>query len=178
MAVRTFQADEPFFLGHFPDRPVVPAVVLIEGLAQAMAYHSLFHRPSRQIFLVGIDQARFRSPIGFGVEVTFEVHVGEQRFGLTKGRGEVKAAAQHVASATLLGLCDGAPREPGDSWRFIVESQSPAGRAGLRLGCQLRQGRESGELSGDAEPRAGEGHGALLAQKPFQDALCGKCSSL
>jgi 3-hydroxyacyl-[acyl-carrier-protein] dehydratase len=103
VAVRTFQPDEPFFLGHFPDRPVVPGVVLIEGLAQAMAYHSLFHQPSRQIFLVGIDHARFRSPIGFGIEVTFEVRVGEQRFGLMKGLGEVRTVTQHVASATLLG---------------------------------------------------------------------------
>ena len=102
VAVRTFQPDEPFFLGHFPDRPVVPGVVLIEGLAQTMAYHSLLHHPSRQIFLVGIDQARFRSPISFGIEVTFEVRVGEERFGLMKGRGEVKTITQHVASATLL----------------------------------------------------------------------------
>jgi 3-hydroxyacyl-[acyl-carrier-protein] dehydratase len=103
VAVRTFQPEESFFLGHFPERPVVPGVVLIEGLAQAMAYHSLFHRPSRQIFLVGIDEARFRSTIGPGTEVTFEVRVGEQRFGLTKGRGEVRIASQPIASATLLG---------------------------------------------------------------------------
>ena len=103
MAVRTFQADESFFLGHFPDRPVVPGVVLIEGLAQTMAYHALLHHPSRQIFLVGIDQARFRSPIGFGIEVTFEVRVGEQRLGLLRGRGEVRVRTQNVASATLLG---------------------------------------------------------------------------
>ena len=103
VAVRTFQPDEPFFLGHFPDRPVVPGVVLVEGLAQAMAYHSLLHHPSRQIFLVGIDQARFRSPIGFGIEVTFEVRVGEQRLGLLKGRGEVRVLTKNVASATLLG---------------------------------------------------------------------------
>lgn len=103
VAVRTFQADESFFVGHFPDRPMVPAVVLIEGLAQAMAYHSLFHRPSRQIFLVGIDHARFRSPVGLGVEVIFDVRVGEQRFGMLKGRGEVRAVTRSVASATLLG---------------------------------------------------------------------------
>jgi 3-hydroxyacyl-[acyl-carrier-protein] dehydratase len=118
VAVRTFQVDEPFFLGHFPDRPVVPAVVLIEGLAQAMAYHSLLHRPSREIFLVGIDRARFRSPIGFGIEVTFEVRVGEQRFGLMKGRGEVRTITQHVASATLLGYAaepHGNPAIPGGS---------------------------------------------------------------
>ena len=103
VAVRTFQPDESFFLGHFPERPVVPGVVLIEGLAQAMAYHCLLHHPSRQILLVGIDQARFRSTIGPGTEVRFEVHVGEQRFGLTKGRGEVRTLTQSVASATLLG---------------------------------------------------------------------------
>jgi 3-hydroxyacyl-[acyl-carrier-protein] dehydratase len=118
VAVRTFQADESFFLGHFPDRPVVPGVVLIEGLAQAMAYHSLLHHPSRQIFLAGIDQARFRSPIGFGIEVTFEVRVGEQRFGLMKGRGEVRTVTQHLASATLLGYAaepHGNPAIPGGS---------------------------------------------------------------
>jgi 3-hydroxyacyl-[acyl-carrier-protein] dehydratase len=116
VAVRTFQPDEPFFLGHFPDRPVVPGVVLVEGLAQAMAYHSLLHHPSRQIFLVGIDQARFRSPIGFGIEVTFEVRVGEQRLGLLKGRGEVRVLTKNVASATLLGYATephGNPAIPG-----------------------------------------------------------------
>lgn len=116
VAVRTFQPDEPFFLGHFPDRPVVPGVVLVEGLAQAMAYHSLLHHPSRQIFLVGIDQARFRSPIGFGIEVTFEVRVGEQRLGLLRGRGEVRVLTKNVASATLLGYATephGNPASPG-----------------------------------------------------------------
>lgn len=112
VAVRTFQPEEPFFQGHFPDRPIVPGVVLIEGLAQAMAYHSLVHHPARQIFLVGIDEARFRSPIGFGMEVTFEVRVGEERFGLTKGRGEVRTSTQHVASATLLGYATDPHRNP------------------------------------------------------------------
>jgi 3-hydroxyacyl-[acyl-carrier-protein] dehydratase len=112
VAVRTFQSDEPFFQGHFPDHPVVPAVVLIEALAQTMAYHSLLHHPSRQIFLVGIDRARFRSPIGLGIEVTFEVRVGEQRFGMMKGRGEVRTVTQHVASATLLGYAAEAHGNP------------------------------------------------------------------
>ena len=115
VAVRTFHPDEPFFLGHFPGRPVVPGVVLIEGLAQAMAYHSLFHHPSREIFLVGIDHARFRSPVGFGVEVRFDIRVGEQRFGMAKGVGEVRTAIRQVARATLLGYSAEPSASPPDA---------------------------------------------------------------
>ena len=42
VGVRTFRSEEPFFAGHFPGHPVVPGVLLLEGLAQTMAYHALF----------------------------------------------------------------------------------------------------------------------------------------
>lgn len=103
VAVRTFREEEPFFAGHFPGNPTVPGVVLVEALGQAMAYHSLFHRPGRKVYLVGIDRARFRTPVSFGVEVTFEVHVGDERFGMVTGRGEVRVGSQHLADATLIG---------------------------------------------------------------------------
>jgi 3-hydroxymyristoyl/3-hydroxydecanoyl-(acyl carrier protein) dehydratase len=90
-------------------------VVLIEGLAQAMAYHSLVHHPSREIFLVGIDHARFRSPVGFGVEVRFDIRVGEQRFGMAKGEGEVRTATRQVARATLLGYTADPGASPPDA---------------------------------------------------------------
>jgi 3-hydroxyacyl-[acyl-carrier-protein] dehydratase len=103
VGARTFRPDEPLLGGHFPGRPVVPAVVLLEALGQAMAYHSLLHHPSREILLVGVDHARFRRLAELGVEVCFEVQVGERRAGLTRGEGEVTIAEIQIARATLLG---------------------------------------------------------------------------
>lgn len=103
VGVRTFRADEPYFSGHFPEHPVVPGVLLLEGLAQTMAYYALYHRKSPRVFLVGIDRARFRSIVEPGKEVTYEVTVGEERFGTLTGQGRVRAGEQRVADAQLMG---------------------------------------------------------------------------
>ncbi len=103
VGVRTFHEDEPFFKGHFPDHPVVPGVLLMEGLAQTMAYYALLQRKAPRIFLVGIDRARFRSMIEPGKEVTYEVTLGEERFGTLTGKGKVTAGTQRIAEATLMG---------------------------------------------------------------------------
>jgi 3-hydroxyacyl-[acyl-carrier-protein] dehydratase len=103
IGVRTFREDEPYFSGHFPDHPVVPGVLLLEGLAQTMAYYALYHRKAPKVFLVGIDRARFRSIVEPGKEVTFEVSVGEERFGTLSGKGKVRAGTQRIAEAQLMG---------------------------------------------------------------------------
>jgi 3-hydroxyacyl-[acyl-carrier-protein] dehydratase len=103
-SLRTFRADEPFFSGHFPGHPVVPGVLLVEGLAQTMAYYALFHQSAPRVLLVGMDRVRFRSVVETGMEVTFEVEVGEQRFGLLAGRGRVRVGTRKVAEATLKGF--------------------------------------------------------------------------
>lgn len=109
VAVRTFRADEPFFKGHFPGHPIVPGVLLIEALAQTMAYFSLAQRAVPKVFLVGIDRARFRSVVEPGQQVTLELEVGEERFGLSKGRGRVRVGERAVADAELSGYTG----EPG-----------------------------------------------------------------
>jgi 3-hydroxyacyl-[acyl-carrier-protein] dehydratase len=103
VAVRTFRADEPFFQGHFPQQPVVPGVLLVEGLAQTMAYFALSHAPKGRVFLVGIDRARFRSVVSPGTEVTFEVEIGEERLGVLNGKGKVRAGKTRIADASLMG---------------------------------------------------------------------------
>ncbi len=103
VAARTFREDELFFAGHFPGQPIVPGVLLVEGLAQAMAYYALVNRPALRIYLVGIDRARFRSAVRPGSEVTFEVRMGEERFGILTGEGQARVGERRVADATLKG---------------------------------------------------------------------------
>jgi 3-hydroxyacyl-[acyl-carrier-protein] dehydratase len=102
--VRTFRPDEPFLAGHFPGNPVVPGVLLLEGLAQTMAYYALVDQTVRRLFLVGFDRVRFRSVVEPGTEVTFEVDVGEERFGMLTGQGRVRVGDRKVADATLQGF--------------------------------------------------------------------------
>lgn len=103
VGVRTFRPDESFFNGHFPEHPVVPGVLLIEGLAQTMGYYALLQRKAPRVFLVGIDRARFRSMVEPGKEVTYEVTIGEERFGTLTGKGRVTVGTQRIADATLMG---------------------------------------------------------------------------
>lgn len=103
IGVRTFHEDEAFFKGHFPDHPVVPGVLLLEGLAQTMGYYALYHRKSPRVFLIGIDHARFRSIVEPGKLITYEVTIGEERLGTLSAKGRVRAGDQRVADATLMG---------------------------------------------------------------------------
>src|SRR5688500_10785460 len=52
VGVRHFRKDELYFAGHFPDKPVVPGVLLVEGLAQTMAYWAIARGASKDLFLV------------------------------------------------------------------------------------------------------------------------------
>lgn len=103
VATRLFKPDEPFFKGHFPGNPIVPGVILLEGLAQTMAYYALTRQIASQIFLIGIEHARFRKSVEPGQEVVFTVEPGEKRFGMLTGEGKVSRGAERIAEAMLIG---------------------------------------------------------------------------
>lgn len=103
VAERLFRPDEAYFAGHFPDKPIVPGVLLLEGLAQTMAYLSLSLRKADRIFLVGIDKARFRGFVEPGTTVTYQVETGEERFSTLNGRGWVRDGKRRIADADLIG---------------------------------------------------------------------------
>ena len=101
--MRTFRPDEDFFRGHFPQRPIVPGVLLVEGMAQAFAYLMIHHHQVKGVFLTGIDRARFRRPVLPGDKVIFTVEVQGQRLGLVSCRAEARVGEHKVADARLSG---------------------------------------------------------------------------
>src|SRR6187455_891969 len=105
VAVKNVTGSEEFFEGHFPGAPVMPGVLLMEGLAQAAGIWLLQDAPDPgrlEVHLVGIDDAKFRRPAVPGDQLRLEVTVLHRRGALCRVRGEVRAGAHRVAEAKLL----------------------------------------------------------------------------
>jgi len=109
VALKNVSATEPYLQGHFPGHPVVPGVLLIEGLAQAggvLLLHDDEERDKRLLYFTTIDRARFRRPVVPGDQVRYEVEVLRRRprhcrlFGRVMVGDELAAEAQ-ISSAMV-----------------------------------------------------------------------------
>lgn len=99
--------NEPFFNGHFPQRPIMPGVLIIEALAQAtglLAFRTVDRAAdSDSLFmLVGIDKARFKRPVEPGDQLMLEVRVINSKRGIWVFEGEAKVDGKLVASAQIM----------------------------------------------------------------------------
>lgn len=99
--------NEPYFVGHFPQQPIMPGVLIIEALAQAtgiLAFQSQAQAPEREemYYLVGIDKTRFKRPVVPGDQLMLEVtlHRVRRDIGVFSGRALVDEGV--VASADLM----------------------------------------------------------------------------
>ncbi len=103
-ALKNVSVNEPFFNGHFPGDPVMPGVLVVEGLAQAggiLLVHDLPDRASKLLLFTAIERARFRRPVVPGDQLRYEVEVLRLRERHSKLAGRALVDGQVAAEAII-----------------------------------------------------------------------------
>ncbi len=106
-AIKNVTVNEPFFPGHFPHRPVMPGVMILEALAQTagiLAFKTAGVIPTEEtrFYFVGIDGARFRKPVIPGDQVVLKARLERAIRGIWKFSTSAEVDGQEVASATMM----------------------------------------------------------------------------
>lgn len=108
--------NEPFFQGHFPGKPVMPGVLILEALAQAAALLATMSLPEEQVgdkltYLMSIDGARFRRPVVPGDRLELHAEVTKKKGAIWRQKGTAIVDGQPVAEAEFMAML--ADREEG-----------------------------------------------------------------
>ena len=106
-ALKNVSINEPFFMGHFPSRPVMPGVLMLEALAQAAAllsFESLGTDPGEDtvVYFVGIDGARFKRPVGPGDQLILEARIDRAKAGIYKYKTRASVDGHTAVEAELM----------------------------------------------------------------------------
>ena len=105
VAEKLVSANEPFFQGHFPERPIMPGVLIIEALAQTAGLGERWRRPetwNRGVALVGVNRARFRRPVLPGDTLTLRTTTIRARGDLFVIAAVAQVLGDTVAEAELM----------------------------------------------------------------------------
>jgi len=106
-ALKNVSINEPHFQGHFPHRPVMPGVLMLEALAQAaalLAFDTLGETPDDQTvyYFAGIDGARFKRPVEPGDQLILEVELDRMKAGIFKFKTRAKVGDEIAVEAELM----------------------------------------------------------------------------
>ena len=106
-ALKNVTINEPFFVGHFPHRPVMPGVLIIEAMAQAaglLAFEAMGAGTDDKsvIYFVGIDNARFKRPVEPGDQLIMDVSIERQKAGIFKFKGVTRVDGQVACEADFM----------------------------------------------------------------------------
>jgi 3-hydroxyacyl-[acyl-carrier-protein] dehydratase len=107
LALKNVTFNEPYFTGHFPHRPVMPGVIIIEALAQAsgiLAFKTAGFTPNQdtRFYFVAIDKCRFRKPVEPGDQLLLKVTLLRSFKGIWKFHGVAEVDGAEVASAEIM----------------------------------------------------------------------------
>lgn len=106
-ALKNVSINEPFFMGHFPHRPVMPGVLMLEALAQAaalLAFDMQGVTPDDKTvyYFAGIDGARFKRPVEPGDQLILDVELERSRAGIFKFKARASVGAETATEAELM----------------------------------------------------------------------------
>lgn len=100
-ALKNITRNEPFFMGHFPEHPIMPGVLILEGMAQTAGLLVSRTQPGHFGYLVGIDRARFRRPVHPGDQLIYEAELRRRREGFYRAWACASVEGTVVAEALL-----------------------------------------------------------------------------
>jgi 3-hydroxyacyl-[acyl-carrier-protein] dehydratase len=107
VGIKNVTANEPHFAGHFPERPIMPGVLILEGLAQtcgALSIRSFNTDGPALVYLMAIDEARFRKPVVPGDVLEYHVRKQRSRGYVWKFTCHAKVGAVTVAEAVITAM--------------------------------------------------------------------------
>lgn len=107
VGIKNVTVNEPFFAGHFPGRPIMPGVLIIEGMAQtagAICLHSRDTNTPSLVYFMTIDNAKFRKPVLPGDTVEYRLEKLQHRGNVWKYGGQAWVGNTKVAEATISAL--------------------------------------------------------------------------
>jgi beta-hydroxyacyl-ACP dehydratase FabZ len=107
VGIKNVTVNEPFFQGHFPDRPIMPGVLILEAMAQTggvLAFKSSTATSRPVVYLTGVEGAKFRKPVVPGDQLRFEIDVLKKRPPFWKMQGRAFVGSELVCEAELTAM--------------------------------------------------------------------------
>ena len=115
VAIKAVTINEPFFQGHFPGRPIMPGVLLVEAMAQASGVLAVellgLAGSGKLVYFMAIDGAKFRSPVEPGVLLRLEVELVQDRGSVCKFAGRVLVDGKLAAEANFTAMIADPPAD-------------------------------------------------------------------